>query len=50
MGLNSYNHIKNSFDEIFELYDGIQDDFRATFHSLQKNTFIDYIDDYDSEN
>ena len=35
--------IKLLFDEIFALYDLIQDDFRCVFHSFQKDTFIDYI-------
>ena len=40
--------VKNRFDEIFELYDDIQDDFRVTFHGFQKDVFIDYVDEDDS--
>lgn len=32
---------KSTFDEIFELYDEIQDDFRVTFHGFQKDVFLD---------
>lgn len=32
---------KSTFDEIFELYDEIQDDFRVTFHGFQKGVFLD---------
>lgn len=31
------------FDEIFDLYNDIQDDFRVIFHSLQKDTFVEYL-------
>lgn len=41
--------IKARFDEIFDLYDNIQDDFRVTFHGFQKDVFIDYIDEDDNE-
>ena len=37
--------IKDCFDAIYELYDEIQDDFRVTFHCLQKDTFVEYLDD-----
>jgi hypothetical protein len=37
--------VKIRFDEIFELYNNIQDDFRVTFHGFQKDVFIDYVDD-----
>lgn len=43
------SHVKNKFDEIFELYDNIQDNFRVTFHGFQKDVFIDYIDEFESE-
>ena len=33
--------IKQIFDEVFELYDEIQDDFRVVFHSFKKDIFID---------
>ena len=33
--------IKKIFDEVFELYDEIQDDFRVVFHSFKKDIFID---------
>lgn len=42
------NSIKAEFDEIFELYDEIQDYFRVTFHGFKKDVFIDYIDENDS--
>lgn len=32
---------KNIFDEIFNLYDEIQDDFRVIFHGFKKDTFMD---------
>ncbi len=34
------------FDEIFDLYDEIQDDFRVTFHGFKKDVFLD---DYGEE-
>ena len=37
--------IKDCFDAIYELYDKIQDDFRVAFHSFQKGTFVEYLDD-----
>lgn len=39
--------IKERFDEIFKLYDDIQDDFRVTFHGFKKDVFIDYLDEDD---
>lgn len=42
--------VKNRFNEIFELYVNIQDNFRAIFHGFQKDVFIDYIDEDDNEN
>ena len=33
--------IKNIFDEIYDLYDQIQDEFRVDFHSFKKDVFID---------
>ena len=35
---------KKAFDEIFDLYDEIQDSFRVIFHCFAKDTFIDLID------
>ena len=38
------NNLRNArllFDEIFALYDEIQDDFRVTFHSFKKDVFGD---------
>lgn len=38
------NNLRNArllFDEIFTLYDEIQDDFRVTFHSFKKDVFGD---------
>ena len=32
---------KQLFDEIFELYDEIQDDFRVIFHGFKKDVFGD---------
>ena len=32
---------KHLFDEIFELYDEIQDDFRVVFHGFKKDVFGD---------
>ena len=37
--------VKKSFDEICDLYDEIQDEFRAIFHSFAKDVFIDLADD-----
>lgn len=34
---------RGCFDEIFDLYNDIQDDFRVIFHSLQKDTFVEYL-------
>ena len=34
---------KTVFDQVFELYDAIQDDFRVIFHDFQKDTFFDYF-------
>ena len=36
-------NVKPCFDEIYELYDEIQDDFHVTFHSFRKDAFIDYL-------
>ena len=42
----SLSDAKQLFDEIFILYDEIQDDFRVTFHSFKKDVFMDeYADD-----
>ena len=38
---NSLRDAKQLFDEIFELYDEIQDDFRVIFHQFKKNVFWD---------
>lgn len=40
---------KKAFDEIYDLYDEIQDNFRVTFHCFAKDVFIDYIDDETEE-
>ena len=37
--------VKGCFDEIFDLYNDIQDDFRVIFHRLQKDTFVEYLTD-----
>jgi hypothetical protein len=43
--LFSHTHglFSGCFDEIFDLYNDIQDDFRVIFHSLQKDTFVEYL-------
>ena len=38
---NSLRDAKRIFDEIFVLYDEIQDDFRVTFHGLKKDVCAD---------
>ena len=38
---NSLRDAKQLFDEIFILYDEIQDDFRVTFHGFKKDAFLD---------
>lgn len=38
---------KKNFDNIYELYNGIQDDFRVIFHSYKKDVFIDYFEEDD---
>ena len=43
---NSLRDAKQLFDEIFALYDEIQDDFRVTFHGFKKDLFVDeYTED-----
>ena len=42
-------NIKQIFNEIFELYDEIQDDFRVVFHSFKKDVFIDTNEEFDDE-
>lgn len=43
---DSLRKSKYLFDEIFELYDYIQDHFRLIFHSFKKDVFIDeYTED-----
>lgn len=42
---NSLRDAKKLFDEIFELYDEIQDNFRVTFHGFQKDVFLDEYGD-----
>jgi len=37
--------VKDCFDSIYNLYNEIQDNFRVTFHSLQKDIFIVYLSD-----
>lgn len=36
--------VKKCFDEIYNLYDSIQDDFRVHFHGFKKAVFIDYLE------
>ena len=43
---NILSNTKRLFDEIFELYDEIQDDFRVSFHGFKKDVFLD---DYTDE-
>lgn len=38
---DSLKKAKQIFDEIFDLYDEIQDDFRVTFHGFKKDNFAD---------
>ena len=38
---NTLRDAKQLFDEIFVLYDEIQDDFRLTFHRFKKDVFVD---------
>lgn len=42
-------NVKQCFDEIFDLYDEIQDDFRVIFHGFQKDEFVEYLSDDDYE-
>ena len=43
---NSLRKAKLLFDEIFDLYNEIQDDFRVTFHGFQKDIFLDeYVEE-----
>lgn len=35
--------VKSCFDEIYNLYDEIQDDFRVTFHGFKKDVFLDHL-------
>ena len=37
--------VKGCFDEIFDLYSDIQDDFCVIFHGFKKDTFADYLTD-----
>lgn len=37
--------VKKCFDEIYDLYDSIQDDFRVDFHGFKKDVFIDYLEE-----
>ena len=41
----SLRSAKIIFDEIYDLYDEIQDDFRVTFHGFQKDVFMDEYGD-----
>ena len=36
---------KKAFDEIFDLYDEIQDNFRVIFHRFAKDEFNDLVND-----
>lgn len=40
---NDLKKSKNIFDEIYDLYDEIQDNFRVIFHDFKKDVFIDYV-------
>lgn len=42
-------NLKQIFNEIFELYDEIQGDFRVVFHSFKKDIFIDVNEEFDDE-
>jgi len=39
------NAVKKRFDEIYDLYDSIQDDFRVDFHGFKKDVSIDYLEE-----
>lgn len=41
---DSLRNVKSKFDEIYDLYDAIQDYFRVTFHGFKKDVFIDEFD------
>ena len=47
----SLRSAKIIFDEIYDLYDEIQDEFRVTFHGFQKDVFMDEYgdDEYDDD-
>lgn len=42
---SSLREAKQLFDEIFELYDEIQDNFRVIFHGFKKEIFLDEYDE-----
>lgn len=39
--------VKLYFDEIYEIYAEIQDNFRVDFHGFKKDVFIDYLEEDD---
>ena len=41
--------VKSCFDELYNLYDEIQDAFRVDFHGFKKNVFIDYLTEEEQE-
>jgi antirestriction protein len=41
--------VKPCFDELYNLYDEIQDSFRVDFHGFKKDVFIDYLTEEDQE-
>ena len=43
----SLRSAKSLFDEIYDLYDEIQDDFRVAFHEFKKNVFMDEYEEID---
>lgn len=44
----SLQQAKEKFDQIYDLYDEIQDYFRVVFHGYRKDVFMDeYMDEYD---
>lgn len=41
--------VKPCFDELYNLYDKIQDSFRVDFHGFKKDVFIDYLTEEEQE-
>lgn len=43
------DRVKPCFDELYNLYDEIQDSFCVDFHSFKKDVFIDYLTEEEQE-